>query len=273
MMKPDTILSSDLLDILFDNRNKEYGAYLLRKEYHHRLLIALGSIPVVIVLFLWMNYLNKAVHADMLSTLPATEDVVVKQIEIEKPLPEPQEVLKQKPVATIRNTPPVIVADEAKADPPPPADDLLKDDRAISNITQEGAPTVSATSAVTAEPAETQTAAPAPEPETVWSSTEVMPEYPGGVDALRRFLGRNLRVPENVIEAGLPQGGMKVPVRFVVNKSGELSDVEFLVQANESVKQEILRVMHKMPKWKPGSQNGRNVAVYFTIPIVFQVGE
>jgi protein TonB len=77
-------------------------------------------------------------------------------------------------------------------------------------------------------------------------------------------------VPENVIEAGQR---LKVPVRFIVNKSGELSGVEFLVQADESVKQEILRVMHKMPKWKPGSQNGKNVAVYFTIPLVFEVGE
>jgi protein TonB len=64
-----------------------------------------------------------------------------------------------------------------------------------------------------------------------------------------------------------------VPVRFIVNKNGELSDVEFLVQANEQLKQEILRVMNKMPKWKPGLQNGRNIAVYFSIPIVFEVGE
>ena len=273
MMKPEMILSSDLLDILFEDRNKEYGAYQLRKQYHRRLLIALGSIPVLVGLFFWINYLNKTLRSDTIAGLPLAKDVVVRQIEIEKPLPKPLEAPKQKQVATIKNTSLVIVPQEVVTDRPPTVDELDNNNRAISNATREGEPPTSVTSPATGRvegTAETPAPEPAPEPEKVISFAEVMPEYPGGVDALRRFLGRNLRVPENVIEPGQR---VKVPVRFIVNKSGDLLDVEFLVQADEVLKQEILRVMHKMPKWKPGLQNGKNVAVYFSIPIVFEVGE
>ena len=273
-MNPEHILSSDLLDIIFDQRNKEYGAYALRKEYHRRVWIALCSVPVMAGLFLWMNYLNKAFQTDLVSDLRG-DSAVVKLIHIA--LPEPEKPLvapKQKPVATIKSAPSLIVPDQQKADPPPTIDELLNDNRAISTATSDGEPpvTTTATSAATSGgtgelPAATQ---PAPEVERIVNTAEVMPEFPGGVDALRRFLGRNLRVPENAVEPGQR---IKVPVRFVVNKGGELSNVEFLVQVDDILKKEVHRVMHKMPKWKPGSQNGRPVAVYFVIPIIFEVGE
>jgi protein TonB len=276
MMKPERILSSDLLDIIFDQRNKEYGAYELRREYHRRLWIALCSVPVMAGLFLWMNYLNKAFQTDLISDL-GIDSAVVKLISCSLPPPQPEQPLvtpKQKPVATIKSAPPLIVPDQQKADPPPTVDELLNSHRAISTVTSEGEPPGTTTAASTSTsggtgeiPAATQ---PAPEVEKIVSTAEVMPEFPGGVDALRRFLGRNLRVPENAMEPGQR---IKVPVRFVVNKGGELSDVEFLVQVDEILKKEILRVMQKMPKWKAGSQNGRPVAVYFVIPIIFEVGE
>jgi periplasmic protein TonB len=274
MMKPEHILSSDLLDILFDQRNKEYGAYELRREYHRRLWIALCSVPVMAGLFLWMNYLNKAFQTDLVSDL-RSDSAVVKLIHLSPPEPEkPLVAPKQKQVATIKDTPPLIVPDQQKADPPPTVDELLNDNRAISSTTEEGPPPTTNTSPAAATPGGTGDAPaatqPAPGVEKIVTTAEVMPEFPGGVDALRRFLGRNLRVPENAMEPGQR---IKVPVRFVVNKGGELSDVEFLVQVDEILKKEILRVMQKMPKWKSGSQNGRPVAVYFVIPIIFEVGE
>jgi protein TonB len=93
-----------------------------------------------------------------------------------------------------------------------------------------------------------------------------MPEFPGGTAALLRFLGRNLQVPEETEE-----GRIKVPVKFVVDREGQLTDVEFLTPTADPFKKEILRVIHKMPRWKPGRQNGRAVPVYFTIPIIFEM--
>jgi protein TonB len=272
-MKPEHILSTDLLDILFEDRNKDYGAYELRKTYNRRLLIGLCSIPVLTGLFLGMNYLNRTFKTGSLSLLIPDSTRII-SCPIFEPMKPPVEAPKQKPVATIKSTPPVIVPDGTKADPPPTIQDLLNDDRAISTSTQDGEPPTSSTSPAPAEPGGTgeaqATAPPQPDVEKVVATAEVMPEFPGGIDALRRFLGRNLRVPDEAMEAGQQ---VRVPVRFVVNRSGELSDVEFLVQVDDVFKKEVLRVMKKMPKWKPGSQNGRQVAVYFMIPIIFQTGE
>lgn len=272
-MKPDMILSSDPLDILFEDRNKAYGAYALRKEYSRRLLMALCSIPIITGLFWWGSLMNKAVHSGIMAA-PEVIDVVMQKVTMEKPEPpKPLEAPRQKPVATIKNTPPVIVPDHVKTDPTPVVDDLMKDDRAISDKTGEGAPPTSISSpasAVNTGTGNAPVAEPVAAPPPVLQAAEQMPEFPGGIDGLRRFLGRNLRVPENVMEAGQQ---VKVPIRFVVSKNGELSNVEFLVQADEAFKNEILRVMSKMPKWKPGVQNGHNVAVYFAIPIVFEVAE
>jgi periplasmic protein TonB len=274
-MKPERILSSDLLDILFEDRNKEYGAYDLRKTYNHRLLIGLCSIPVLAGLFLWLNYLNRTFQTNILAPFLSDSAVVVlRSVDIPEPVKPPLEKPKQKPIATIKSNPPVIVPDDKKADPPPTVKDLMDDNKAISTITQAGEAPTSSTSPPAAEPGGTgeaqATESPQPVVEKVVATAEVMPEFPGGIDALRRFLGRHLRVPEEAMETGQQ---VKVPVRFVVNKSGELSDVEFLVQVDEIYKKEVLRVMKKMPKWKPGSQHGRQVSVYFMIPIIFQTGE
>jgi protein TonB len=197
------------------------------------------------------------------------------RVAMEKPLPEPKPLEKARPrnMATIKNSTPVIMANVATTDPLPTVHELLNDNRAIGNVTQEGeAPAGNTADGNASAGSANGEAAPASAaaPEAVLHLASVMPEYPGGVAALHRFLARNLRVPENVIEPGQR---INIPVRFVVNKTGELSDVEFLVQVNEPIKQEVLRVMRKMPAWKPGLQNGRPVAVYFTVPIVFEVSE
>src|SRR5687768_10310812 len=97
-----------------------------------------------------------------------------------------------------------------------------------------------------------------------------MPEFPGGQAAFLRFLSKNLRVPEGALEPGQK---IKIIVRFVVGKEGELSNMEFLKTSGEVFEQEVLRVLRKMPKWKPGKQNGESVRVYFNLPIVFDVPE
>lgn len=112
--------------------------------------------------------------------------------------------------------------------------------------------------------------APEPEPERILNFSERMPEFPGGNQALIRFLIKYLRVPEEKLEAGQR---MRVPVKFVVDDTGQLTDVQFPETADEAYKTEIRRVMKKMPKWIPGSQNGKPVAVYFSIPIIFEVAD
>lgn len=273
-MKPDMILQSDILDILFEGRNKDYGAYSLRRNYNGRLIKALSAMLLLVLLFFggyyWLN--NKAVEKIFLPSHDS-EEVVVKVLEMNEP--KPLKPLQQPPkkVATIKNVVPVIVPDNQKADPPPPVEELLKDNAAISTETREGEAPVETTSpSLAAATGGTGTApvetTPPVEEDRVLPVAEKMPEFPGGQEALRRFLGRHLRVPEEVVEPGQR---VKVPVRFIVNKDGHLSGVEFMAVADEAFKKEILRVVAKMPRWTPGSQGGKTVSVYCTIPIIFEV--
>lgn len=279
-MRADKVLQSDLLDILFEGRNKEYGAYTLRREYNHRLTIAITAMFSVVILFFgWFSFNNKKPDQSGLAGLNKDDSIVLRVIEIPKdppppPPPPPPAVKPQPPVATIKSTPPVIVPDDVKADPPPPVDVLDKNEAQISNETKEGEkpngnmPVSNNIGGNGSGPIQPQPAAEPEKEHEVMELAERMPEFPGGTQALIRFLGKYLRVPEEKLGPG---ERMRVPVKFVVDRDGQLTDVQFSENADEEYKNEIRRVMKKMPKWIPGMQNGKPVAVYFSIPIIFEV--
>lgn len=274
-MKPDMILQSDMLDILFEGRNKDYGAYNLRKDYNRRLMKAMGGTLMLVMLFIGGYYWAGKMGKEPVF-LPQAEKTEVILNVVEQPKPEelkPPQEQPQKKVATIKSVVPIIVPDNVKADPPPSIEELEKETAAIGTKTEEGeAPTgpVSPTPAAETGGTGTAPAAPPVEEDKVLPVAEKMPEFPGGQDALRRFLGRHLRVPEEALETGQR---VKVPVRFVVSKDGQLSGVEFMTAADEAFKKEIMRVVAKMPRWIAGSQGGKTVAVYCMIPIIFEVSE
>jgi len=97
---------------------------------------------------------------------------------------------------------------------------------------------------------------------------EQMPEYPGGLDALMKFLSKNVRYPEEASKLGI-EG--RVVVRFIVNKTGIVSDVEVIRGLDPACDQEAIRVIKMMPKWIPGKLKGRTVPVYFMLPIKYQL--
>jgi len=273
-MNAETILRSDLLDILFENRNKQYGAYPLRKEYNSRLYFSMGMIAGFVLLLFGLYCLQKQIKTSASSTaneLPFINEVDLKKIETARTEPPPPQK-KLPAVATVTNDPPHIVPDNQVTDTSTHTVTDL-DNKVISDVTTDG-PAATGDNQLTSKPATgPATAAPAPEPAPepeVVESPEVMPEFPGGMAALIRFLGKNLQVPEDALEAGQK---VRVPVKFVVNKDGVLSDVAFLTQTDDVFKKEIRRVMAKMPRWKPGLQHGRTVAVYYTIPVIFDMGE
>ena len=97
---------------------------------------------------------------------------------------------------------------------------------------------------------------------------EQMPEFPGGEAELMRFLSENVHYPTSASEMGI-EG--RVILRFVVSKTGEVSQVEVIRGLDPACDKEAVRVVKMMPKWIPGRQNGRNVPVYFTLPIKYQL--
>ena len=117
---------------------------------------------------------------------------------------------------------------------------------------------------------DTRAGAPVETKREVLDFADVMPEFPGGIEALKRYLVRNLRMPESSMEPGTT---VHVIARFVVGEDGKVRDIEIIKEADAVFNIEVKRVISKMPDWKPGSQNHRNVAVYFNLPVNFVSAE
>jgi periplasmic protein TonB len=275
IMNAETILRSDVLDIIFENRNKQYGAYDLRKGYRRRLFHALSMMLGGVVLLFGMNFL-KGQQRSGSSTIHGTTDSVVTISLIAPPVEEPKPAILPiqavPKLATVDYQPIKIVPDPMVTEPLATIDDLYKG--VISNTTKDS--DTPALDNQVAGPVETNmtvtTAIPtteAIEPD-VYEAPEVRPEFPGGTGALSRFLSKHLQVPEGAVEPGQL---LRVPVKFVIEKEGTISQITFQQEVSPEVKNEILRVFKKMPKWEAASQKGKRVNAYLTIPIVFQVTE
>ena len=102
----------------------------------------------------------------------------------------------------------------------------------------------------------------------VYNTSEVMPKYPGGIQAMMRFIGENVRYPQEAIDNGI-QG--RVLVSFVVEKDGSVSDVKVLKGIGSGCDEEAIRVVEAMPKWEPGKDKGKTVRVKYDLPISFKL--
>ena len=102
----------------------------------------------------------------------------------------------------------------------------------------------------------------------IYEAPEVMPEYPGGMQAMMNFIGENVKYPDDAIEKNISG---KAYVTFVVEKDGSVSEAKIMKGVCESIDKEALRVVKAMPKWTPGKMNGKNVRVSYTLPITFKL--
>jgi protein TonB len=267
-MEPFAILRADPLDLLFENRNKLYGAYPLRKYYPQRLMMSIGIIISLVVL---ISFISLYPGSSSVLTLKPPQVPDTRLIEYNilpeiKPLVPTTRPNLPKPPATIIYTNPVIVADRNVPEPVPAIDKL--ETSAIELTTIAGSPDNGEPPANgnAIGPTISQNAGSSINENEVFKTAEVMPEFPGGSDALKRFLIRNLHMPENNLEEGAQ---VKVIARFIVGADGRVRDIEITVPADVEFNAEVKRVIEKMPDWKPGSQNHRNVAVYFNLPVNF----
>jgi periplasmic protein TonB len=265
-MEPLAILRTDPLDLLFENRNKAYGAYPLRKYYAQRLYISLGLIFSLVTVFsiFYLTRKSETTHK-MLSV-----DVGLFLDNIQPPIPD-KPVLPSakpfvpKPPASLEYVTPVITKEKEIPIPMAAVEDLGKNVIGMQTIPggaggEQRDPEVSSsgTSGIQKDSAEST-------PE-ILDHAEIMPEFPGGEQALKRFLQKNLRMPENNMEPGAE---VKVVARFVVGSDGRVSGIEIIRAADEAFDREVRRVILKMPEWKPGMQHNRKVAVYFSLPVNF----
>ncbi len=244
-------------DIVFENRNKEYGAYTLRKHYSRNVMIALLIGVLIMSTAIIAPYLNtKAAES---KAKKAERQVEIKMENLDQPAdavappppppPPPQDVVQQS-----RYVPPVVV-DSVK---PEEAVELMTADQAQVEVQDLE---VVAEVAVVAE--EVQEDVDAAEPFVV---VEEMPIFPGGETALLAFISEHTQYPEVAKENNI-QG--KVIVRFCVTSKGGVDKVEILKGVDPELDKEAIRVVKTLPAFRPGKQGGKPVPVWFMVPINF----
>jgi periplasmic protein TonB len=259
------ILQADMLDILFEHRNKLYGAYALRKTYSSRLMIALGSALALVFSFLLMSIIkNKNDDGNNRNIKDEMFVVTTYNLPEEKPKePEPK-IEEKKPAKATSDYQPIIVVPDNKADT------MLAtmydiENSEIGNKNQAGEKPDDLAKAKTdsKQGGSGNNTVFEEKEQTVLPSRQ--PEFPGGTAAWLAFLQRYLQSPD-----GLEPGQrVEVQVRFWVDVDGSVSRPEIIKSGGSSFDKEVLRVMKKMPRWQPALQNGNLIAVSYTQPVIF----
>lgn len=261
------LTSQEWCDLVFEGKNKRYGAYMLRKESSKRhnwatlfiVIIALigFSAPVLIKMVLPKRENIVVTEVTTLSNLPQIEKKEIEQPKIEVIPPPP---LK----SSIKFTPPVIKKDEeVKDEEEIKAQKELSSSKASISIAD-----VKGTDEVHGKDIAELKEIVVEEVRKPFHSVEQMPSFPGGEDKLFEYLSTNVHYPEIALTNGV-QG--RVIVRFVVSKTGDITDVEVIRSVDNSCDREAMRVVRAMPRWIPGKQNGEAVPVYYVVPIVFRI--
>ena len=271
-MEANKILNADILDIVFEGKNKEYGAYDLRKTYQKRLTMALIitaaiglaiSITTVLASVLTKHKKAEIIVRDLSLTQAKKEDK-------KEPPPPPKPKLPPPPkIQTIKFTPPKVVHDaEVKPEEKPPENKDIQDQK-IDVKTQEGIKDNGIVQPAVKD-AGTNVVEQPKDDNTVFTKVEIEASFPGGDAGWKRYLERNLN-PSTPSDNNAPAGSYTVIVKFIVSRDGSLSDVQCVQDPGYGTCEEAIRVIKRGPKWAPGRQNGHDVISWRQQPITFVV--
>jgi protein TonB len=259
---------------LFDGKNKDYGAYQLRKKQKN----AQGLGIVVAVVIVSLGYLAPTIIDAVGSLFPEDEKLKVQQeikvvnysqlsapppIEMKNKPQPPVEV--EKVISSKKFLKPVVKPDEEVPD-----DELIPTQEELQNVnagteTVEGVDSVVYEGQMVIQEPEPE---PEPAPEKVFQFVEQPPTFPGGEDALFKHIRKSLRYPTAAKDAGI-EG--TVIVRFVIASDGSITDISVIRGIGGGCDEASVDVIRSMPKWNPGKQNGRAVSVSYNLPLRFQI--
>jgi periplasmic protein TonB len=269
-MTNNEILRATLLDIIFENRNKAYGAYALRRTYNNRLVMAMIAASAAILLFIFLTSMRNRKSDITASSQHPGETVKVTPVVFmpDKPKQQPaQDQSKPKPAATVAsqhlNSQIAIVPDDQHKAKVPANADL--DSSMISDVTGPGKPPGDIPILPAGNGNGNNTTSTQGQVQGNFIPDEQPAEYPGGDKALGKFISEHLVTP-----ADLEPGEKKtVMVKFKVDTDGSVSQFEITVSGGQEFDREVIRVCRKMARWKPARQNGVTVPVSFQIPVTF----
>lgn len=274
-MNSEQIIKSDVLDILFENRNKMYGAYDLRKFYNNRLGKALGGMLAMVAVFAAFAFMKPTKK----HTVAAIDEQVLETVTTNIKDPEPPKETKPQatqqvaqvpltstvkivdntiPVDTIHDITPIVAIGTTYIAPGPGDPGTVL----VGTVPGPGDPGP-------VDPGPAKEPEPTINPEVPIDNPDVEPQFPGGMQRLRTFLENNLSNPKDMEEGEK----VRVVVKFVVGYDGKLKAFETVQDGGEEFNREVMRVLKRMPAWIPGKAKGQNVSVFFTLPVVFTPAE
>ncbi len=268
-MQTNNILRASLIDIIFDGRNKEYGAYELRRTYERRIKKSLLITASIAALAFGGAVLGNSLKKNSPPVHIGSEVILTDVDDMKKPDPiPPPEEKPQEPeqVKTEKLTPPLIVEDEKMDQPPPSQKDF--EDAQIGLDKKDGIPDngiekpeiVSDPKGIITEKVEKENDDPL-------SFVQIEAKFIGNWE---KFLMKNLS-GDVAVENNAPPGRYSVVIRFVVDTEGNVSDIIALTNHGYGLEEEALRVIRKATKWEPAIQNGYKAKAYRKQVIVFDV--
>lgn len=274
-MKTSILLNQEMNDIVFENRNKSYGAFALRQDYER--IMSRAMISAFLFFLCCINSPNvirlfqdrSSIDVNTYDNSPVNLDPIRNLAPVVKP-----------PVVIPQKTPPSIKSQIKYVAPAVQPDDLVTQEADIPKVNQlehvqTGITTIdnpegTIDAGIAVDLGNSSAIVETPDESTVFNSyaVEQQPEFPDGMAAMYSFLKKNLDYPQLAIEMGLSG---TVYIQFVVTKEGLIQNATVVRGPGGGLNQEALRVVNLMPAWKPGKHNGKAVAVNFTLPIKFQL--
>ncbi len=263
--------TTSMLDMVFENRNKSYGAYQLRQSQGRSLQFAMLFMVTSVFAFGLGNYLKSKLGQQMAPVMMGDGIIDIKQVDFVQPpkIEPPKPKAEVMPTKTQENVEKQVVRnEELKNDTIIPNKELIAESGFTTNLTDNTNPlgkTDGKGKELIEEPVEIFEVTKNTEPKN-W--VDVMPQFEGGEEALLRWLSRETSYPG--IEHDLALEG-KALIRFVVNEDGSVSNPSILRSDSPGFGKEGLRVVKKLPKFKPGLQHGEPVKVWYVLPFQFKL--
>ena len=282
MAKDVDLSSKEWRDLIFEGKNKDFGAYKLRQgsESRHNkafFYVLIGLVAVCLLIFGYMKYeAYKTQKAEEEAKAKLEQQQKLAQMEAEKE-EEKEEEVEQIGIEEVKPEAPqlatqlmteLLLTDTPKEDNEIKANaDIQKDNSVMSTFTQAGSDDINLIKehkeeVVQEKPREEK------KKEEVFAHVEQMPKFPGGDAELYKFISNNLNYPAMAIENNV-QG--RVVVQFVVTKDGSIGNVKVVRSVDRDLDNEAIRVCKKLPKFIPGKQNGQPVNVWYTLPVTFKL--
>ncbi|NDW09381.1 energy transducer TonB [Dysgonomonas sp. 520] len=279
--------SQDWCDVVFNGKNKQYGAYKLRSTSTKRQVLAFIIVLCFVGVVGAVPYLVSEVKSQIDRRAEGTQDVVQMvdveddKIEDDVIIPPVEDTPPPPPPvrASIQFTPPVIVPNEQVTEENEIKDqNKLNEDKGLEignyNVL-DGSRDPNALSADKIFDNAGMTGAgdgdgSKKQPDKIFEVVEQMPDYPGGRAELMRYLGDNIKYPTSAAELGI-EG--QVILQFVVEKNGSITDIKVVRTLDPACDKEAVRVVKSMQNWVPGRQNGQSVRVQFTLPIKYKLNK